>query len=264
MENILTKEVITTICIILLAFLFYIAIKQLITRVFLKKARRRSNKKALTLLTILTNVVKYIILAIALLMILATWGVDTKALIASLGVAGAVAGLAMQDMLKDFIGGADILTEDQFKVGDNIEIKGFRGNVIYLGMKITKIRAYTGEVKIIANRNINEVINYSVMPAVCVVDVGLSYDNKIEKTEAVLKTAIENTAKQITYLKRPITILGIEKLNNDSIVYRVEAEVEPMKNFEFNRIFLKEILKQAEANNLTLSYDKINVTNERL
>ena len=264
MENILTKEVITTICIILLAFLFYIAIKQLITRVFLKKARRRSNKKALTLLTILTNVVKYIILAIALLMILATWGVDTKALIASLGVAGAVAGLAMQDMLKDFIGGADILTEDQFKVGDNIEIKGFRGNVIYLGMKITKIRAYTGEVKIIANRNINEVINYSVMPAVCVVDVGLSYDNKIEKTEAVLKTAIENTAKQITYLKRPITILGIEKLNNDSIVYRVEAEVEPMKNFEFNRIFLKEILKQAEANNLTLSYDKINVTNEQL
>ncbi len=264
MENILTKEVITTICIILFAFLFYIAIKQLITRVFLKKARRRSNKKALTLLTILTNVIKYIILAIALLMILATWGVDTKALIASLGVAGAVAGLAMQDMLKDFIGGADILTEDQFKVGDNIEIKGFRGNVIYLGMKITKIRAYTGEVKIIANRNINEVINYSVMPAVCVVDVGLSYDNKIEKTEAVLKTAIENTAKQITYLKRPITILGIEKLNNDSIVYRVEAEVEPMKNFEFNRIFLKEILKQAEANNLTLSYDKINVTNERL
>ena len=264
MENILTKEVITTICIIIFAFLFYIAIKQIITKVFLKKARRRSNKKALTLLTILTNVVKYIILAIALLMILATWGVDTKALIASLGVAGAVAGLAMQDMLKDFIGGADILTEDQFKVGDNIEIKGFRGNVIYLGMKITKIRAYTGEVKIIANRNINEVINYSVMPAVCVVDVGLSYDNKIEKTEAVLKTAIENTAKQITYLKRPITILGIEKLNNDSIVYRIEAEVEPMKNFEFNRIFLKEILKQAEANNLTLSYDKINVTNEQL
>ena len=131
-------------------------------------------------------------------------------------------------------------------------------------MKITKIRAYTGEVKIIANRNINEVINYSVMPAVCVVDVGLSYDNKIEKTEEVLKTAVENTTKKVNYLKRPITILGIEKLKNDSIVYRVEAEVEPMKNFEFNRIFLKEILKQAEANNLTLSYDKIDVTNERL
>ena len=261
MEKILTKEVITTICIILFAFLFYMALKQLISKVFLKKARHHSNKKVITLLTILTNVAKYIIIAIALLMILAAWGVDTKALVASLGVAGAVAGLAMQDMLKDFIGGADILAEDQFKVGDNIEIKGFRGNVIYLGMKITKIRAYTGEVKIIANRNINEVINYSVMPAVCVIDIGLSYDNSIEQAETVLQTAINNATKKVNYLKRPITILGIEELTNDSVVYRVEAEVAPMKNFEFNRIFLKEILKEAEANNLTLSYNKIDVHN---
>ena len=220
MEKILTKEVITTICIILFAVLFYMAIKQLISRVFLKKARHHSNKKALTLLTILTNVVKYIILVIALLMILATWGVDTKALVASLGVAGAVAGLAMQDLIKDFNGGADILTEDQFKVGDNIQIGNFRGNVIYLGMKITKIRAYTGEVKIIANRNISEVINYSIMSAICVVDIGLSYDNKVDQAEKVLQTAIENASKKVNYLKKPVTILGIEELNNDSVVYR--------------------------------------------
>ena len=261
MEKILTKEVITTICIILAALLFYIAIKQLISRVFLKKAKYHSNKKALTLLTILTNVAKYIILAIALLMILATWGVDTKALVASLGVAGAVAGLAMQDMIKDFIGGADILTEDQFKVGDNIQVGNFRGNVISLGMKTTKIRAYTGEVKIIANRNISEVINYSVMSAICVVDVGLSYDNTVEQAEKVLQTAIDNASKKVNYLKKPVTILGIEELTNDSVVYRVEAEVGAMKNFEFNRILLKEILKEAEANNLTLSYNKVDVHN---
>ena len=261
MENIFTKEVITTICIVLIAFLFYMAIKQLISRVFLRKARHHSNKKALTLLTILTNVAKYIILAIALLMILSTWGVDTKALVASLGVAGAVAGLAMQDMIKDFIGGADILTEDQFKVGDNIEVNGFRGNVIYLGMKITKIRAYTGEVKIIANRNISEVINYSLMSSICVVDIGLSYDNKIDQAETVLQTAIDNASKRVNYLKKPVTILGIEELNNDSVVYRVEAEVSAMKNFEFNRILLKEVLKEAEKNNLTLSYNKVDVHN---
>lgn len=261
MEKIFTKEVITTICIILFAFLFYMAIKQLISRVFLKKARHHSNKKALTLLTILTNVVKYIVLIIALLMILAAWGVDTKALVASLGVAGAVAGLAMQDMIKDFLGGADILTEDQFKVGDNIQVGNFRGNVIYLGMKTTKIRAYTGEVKIIANRNITEVINYSIMPAVCVIDVELSYENTTEKSEEVLKTVIERVSKMVNYLKRPITILGIEELTTDSVVYRIEAEVSAMKNFEFNRIFLKEIKKEAEANHLTLSYRKVDIHN---
>ena len=209
-----------------------------------------------------TNIICFdmFILIITLLMVLATWGVDTKALVASLGVAGAVAGLAMQDMIKDFIGGADILTEDQFKVGDNIEINGFRGNVIYLGMKVTKIRAYTGEVRIIANRNINAVTNYSMMTAICVIDIGLSYDNKIEKAEEVLQRAIENAKKKVTYLKK-ITILGIEELKNDAIIFRIEAEVEPMKNFEFNRILLKEVLKEAEANNLTLSYNKVDVKN---
>ena len=162
MEKILTKEVITTICIIVCSLILYFIIKQVMSNFFIKKARHHSNKKALTILTILNNVIKYIVLIIALLTILATWGVDTKALIASLGVAGAVAGLAMQDMIKDFLGGADVLTEDQFKVGDNIQIGNFRGNVIYLGMKTTKIRAYTGEVKIIANRNVNDVINYSI------------------------------------------------------------------------------------------------------
>ena len=261
MESIFTKEVITTICIIVSAFILYFIIKQIMSNFFLKKARRRSNKKALTLLTILNNIIKYIILIIALLTVLATWGVDTKALLASLGVAGAVAGLAMQDMIKDFLGGADVLTEDQFKVGDNIQIGNFRGNVIYLGLKTTKIRAYTGEVKIINNRNMNDVINYSIMNAICVVDIGLSYDNKIEETEKVLQKAIDNASKKVNYLQKPIAILGIEELTNDSVVYRIEAEVPPMKNFEFNRILLKEVLKEAEAHNLTLSYNKVDVHN---
>ena len=256
MEKILTKEI-TTICIIVCSLILYFIIKQVMSNFFIKKARHHSNKKALTILTILNNVIKYIVLIIALLTILATWGVDTKALIASLGVAGAVAGLAMQDMIKDFLGGADVLTEDQFKVGDNIQIGNFRGNVIYLGMKTTKIRAYTGEVKIIANRNVNDVI----MNAICVVDIGLSYDNKIEETEKVLQRAIDNASKKVNYLQRPIAILGIEELNNDSVIYRIEAEVPPMKNFEFNRILLKEVLKEAEANNLTLSYNKVDVHN---
>ena len=261
MEKIFTKEVVTTIFIALGAIILYFGIKQVITNFFMKKARHHSNKRTLTFLTILNNVLKYIVLFIAILMILDAWGVDTKALIASLGVASAIAGLAMQDLLKDFLSGSDILTENQFKVGDNIKIGNFRGNVISFGMKTTKIRAYTGEVKIIANRNITEVINYSMMSAICVVDVELSYDNTIETSEKVLNTAIENASKQVTYLKKPVKILGIQELNNDSIVYRVEAEVAAMKNFEFNRILLKEILKEAEAHNLTLSYNTVEVHN---
>lgn len=261
MENILTKEVITTICIIIFSLILYFSIKQIISNFFIKKARHHSNKKALTILTIFNNVVKYVILVIAILTILATWGIDTKALVASLGVAGAVAGLALQDMIKDFLGGTDILTENQFKVGDNIEVNGFRGDVIYLGMKTTKIRAYTGEIKIIANRNINEVINYSLMSSTCAIDIKLAPENEIEKAETALKKIIDTVSKQVTYLKKPIKILGIDELNDKYFVLKIEAEVPAQKNFEFNRIFLKEVKKAAEAKELILYYDKVAVQN---
>lgn len=261
MEKLLTKEVVSTLFVIGAAICVYFIIKQLLLKWGLKKARQHRNKKAMTVLTLVTNIIKYLFIVVVALMILEIWGFDTKALVASLGVVGVVAGLAMQDLLKDFIGGATILADNQFKVGDNIQIGSFRGTVISLGMQTTKIRAYTGEVKIIANRNINEVINYSAMPSVCVVDVELSYEDNVETAEKVLKEVVEKVSKQVNYLKRPILILGIEKISKNTVVYRIEAEVTSLKDFEFNRIFLKEIKKEAEANNLTLSYNRVDVHN---
>ena len=143
MEQILTKEVISTICIAIFSFFVYIIIKKLVNRFLVAKAKDKDNRKALTILTLVTNILKYIILIVAFLMILDVWGVDTKALVASLGVVGVVGGLAMQDTIKDLISGTTILTESQFKVGDNIQIGSFRGTVTALGMRTTSICAHT-------------------------------------------------------------------------------------------------------------------------
>ena len=86
MEQILTKEVISTICIAIFSFFVYIIIKKLVNRFLVAKAKDKDNRKALTILTLVTNILKYIILIVAFLMILDVWGVDTKALVASLGV----------------------------------------------------------------------------------------------------------------------------------------------------------------------------------
>lgn len=261
MEKLLTKEVISTFFVILVTFCIYFVIKKIFATFGLKRAKESGNRKAMTFLTLTTNIFKYLLFIVAILMILDIWGVDTKALVTSLGVVAAVAGLAMQDFLKDIISGTSILTEDQFKVGDNVKIGDFRGNVISLGMQTTKIRAATGEVKIISNRNITEVINYSTFSSICLIDIGLSYDDSVDKVEAVLKETCENVSKKITYLKKPIKILGIEKLDSSTVIYRIEAEVAPVKDFEFNRIFLKEIKKQAENNNINISYNRLDIHN---
>ena len=76
---------------------------------------------------LVTNIVKYFIIVIVFLIILEIFGVDTKALIASLGVLGLVAGLAVQDTLKDFIAGITIIVEDQYEIGDWVKINNFKG-----------------------------------------------------------------------------------------------------------------------------------------
>lgn len=261
MENLLTREVVSTFFVIIVTIVIYLIIKQVLGKAGFKRAKAHGNRKVMTTLTLVTNILKYLLIIVSILMVLDIWGVDTKALVTSLGVVGAVAGLAMQDMLKDFINGASILTENQFKVGDNVKIGDFRGNVISLGMTTTKLRAHTGEIKIISNRNITEVINYSIASSICVIDLGLSYEDNLEKIDIALKNVCERVNKQATYLKKPVKVLGIESLDSNYVVYRIEAEVNAVKDTDFNRLFLREVKKEAEANNLTLSYERVDVHN---
>lgn len=256
------KQLIETVIIVFALMAIYIAFKNLATNILLKKARRKSDKKALTTITVTTNVLKYLLYIIGILLVLDIWGVNTKALLTSLGVVGVIVGLALQDLLKDIIAGVAILTEDQFQVGDNIKIGEFRGDVISLGLKTTKIRAYSGEVRIIANRNITEVTNYSLKASKSVVDIPTSYENDIDK----VKETIEKVCKKLEekeYVTGDIQILGVEDLADSSVNIRVVATTKPTYNYEFRRALLEEIIREFKKQNLTIPYPQLEVHNEK-
>ena len=256
------KQLIETVIIVFALMAIYIAFRNLATNILLKKARRKSDKKALTTITVTTNVLKYLLYIIGILLVLDIWGVNTKALLTSLGVVGVIVGLALQDLLKDIIAGIAILTEDQFQVGDNIKIGEFRGDVISLGLKTTKIRAYSGEVRIIANRNITEVTNYSLKASKSVVDIPTSYENDIDK----VKETIEKVCKKLEeneYVTGDIQILGVEDLADSSVNIRVVATTKPTYNYEFRRALLEEIIREFKKQNLTIPYPQLEVHNEK-
>ena len=262
MNIILTKELIKIFFTIFFSILFYLMLKQIISTTLFKKAKRNSNKKALTMITVTTNITKYIIVLIDILMILDIFGIDTKALLTSLGIVGIVVGLALQDLLKDIIGGTSILTEDQFRVGDNIKVGDFRGDVIYLGLKTTKIRSYTGEVKIIANRNITEVINYSMKSSKCIIDIETSYEEDIEKVKKALNNICEKLTNEVNYIEGKIELLGVEELKDSSVCFRIAADTKPTYNIPFKRLFLEEVLREFKRQNLEIPYPKMEVHHE--
>ena len=261
LDKILIKEIVGPILIILISIVVYLILKNVVNNIFKIKNRYVDKRKSKTINSLINNLIKYFIILVDIVMILDIFGIDTKTLIASLGIVGVVAGLAIQDTLKDFVAGISIILENQYRVGDTITIKGFRGEVIDLGIKSTKIKSYTGEVMIIANHLIEEVINHSLEKSVAIVDIPVSYDTDVDKLEKVLNKLFINLNKSIDGLKGDISILGLEDYNDSSISYRVIADTFPMKHFQVERELKKAIKKELEKNNIEIPFTQVVIHN---
>ena len=135
MEKFLKQEIIIPSSTILFSIIIYLILKRVIYRIF--SIKRIDERRKNTIISVFTNIIKYIVIAFCGLIILDALGVETKAIITSLGVAGLVIGLSFQDILKDFIAGLFIILENQYAVGDHITIGNFR-KVISFGLKQLK------------------------------------------------------------------------------------------------------------------------------
>lgn len=261
-DAILVKEVINPILIIGISIVIYMFISRLIKHFYKKPAKRMDNKKRQTLLTVAKSVIKYIILGIDVILILNVYGIDTQAILASIGVVGAVLGLAMQDLLKDIIAGLSILFEDQFRVGDWIQVGDFMGEVTSLGLKTTRIKAYGGETKIISNRMLTEVTNYNMHSSMAIVDVSVAYESDLEKVEKVLKEMCIEQQNKIPLLKGKIELLGVQELGESGIVYRIVAPCKAMQHFGVQRLIRRAIKESFDKNNIIIPYFQVVLHNE--
>lgn len=256
MDVILSKKVLGVVLIILGFSLIYFIFKKII-----KKVLSSADNRKKTLISLITNVIKYFFFIVAILMILNIYGVDTTALITSLGVVGLVAGLALQDILKDFLAGIAIITENQYQIGDIVTINGFKGEILSLGMKTTKLKDYNGDVKFISNGTITEVINHSISSSRAIINLSINYSEDINKVEKVLNNLFEKLNKEIKELKSDIQILGIEDLGESSVVIKIIADTKPMKHYDVERILRKKIKEELDKNNIEIPYNQLVVHN---
>ena len=254
------ERIISSAIIVVISIIICVIVKRIINGLFTKRIKKAKYKKSITIIKIVNNIVRTVILTLAILTIISVWGVDTKALIASLGIVGLVAGLAVQDTLKDVIAGAAIIFDDEFDVGDNIQIGTFRGNVIDVGLQTTTIRAYTGEIKIIANRNINEVINYSRYSSIAVIDFSVAYDSDPDKIKKLLDN-ICTKMNEFAYLVSDVQLLGIQELKEDAVVYRIYADCKPGMDFACKRDAWQVILTECKKLGVEIPFKQVVIHN---
>ena len=161
------------------------------------------------------------------MMILDVYGVDTKGIIASLGIAGVVLGLALQDTVQDLMSGIYIILDNYYVIGDYIRINNFLGEVIEVTLKSTKIKGANGEVYIFANRNVNAVVNLSQQRAGLIIKVPTAYEEQTSKVESTLKDKEKILTKKV--LKKEV---------NDSTMV-VEVFVVVLENIAQTQEFIK-------------------------
>lgn len=262
LNKILIKEIVYPILIILVSFVIYIILRSVVNNIFRIKNKRIDKRMSDTINSLVNNLIKYFIIVLDFVMILEVFGFDTMTLVASLGAFGVVAGLAVQDTIKDFISGICIILEGQYRVGDVITVKGFKGEVLELGIKSTKIRANTGEIMIIANHLIEEVINHSLEKSVVLLDVPVSYDTDIDKLEKVLNNLFDNLSNNISGLKSEIRLLGLDSYGDSSLVFKVCCDTEPMENYRIAREIRKAIKLEFDKKKISIPYPQVVIRNE--
>ncbi len=259
------KEVYGPIIIIISTVIIEKIIKLIIKKVFNpnRKHSKLDARKVLTIQSLLCNVVKYLLWIAAVFSILGVFGINTAAIVTGLGVVSLVIGLAFQDMLKDILAGVSILFENWFAVGDFVKIEDFSGTVTSVGLKSTKIQAYTGEIKIISNRNISAVINYSLDKTLAVADISVSYESDLDEVEKILKLACTRLKEECDLLVEEPEVLGVQSLDDSAVVFRVIGKCKPAKHFIVERYMKKELKKTLDKNKVKIPYPQIEVHNEK-
>jgi len=216
-----------------------------------------NDRRMNTLSEILKKVVKYILVFIGIVVSLDLFNINTTSIIATAGIGGLAIGFGAQSLVKDIITGFFILLEDQYAVGDYVKIGGLEGIVEELGVRVTKLRDFTGELHIIPNSNVQIVTNRTRGAMRALVKISIAYEEDIERAIKVLEKVSEDLAKSNDNIIEGPTVLGVTEFGGSDVVLTVVAKTKPMEQWAVERALRKSIKEAFNREDIEIPYSKI-------
>ena len=174
---------------------------------------------------------------------LAMIGVNVSTIVASVGIVALIVGFSAESLISDVVTGAFMLFENQYNVGDIVEVDGFRGTVTNIGIRTTSISDAGDNVKIINNSAMRNILNRSDRPSRSVCDIGIPYGTDIEKLEEQIPGLMQSIyEKRSETMKKPPEYLGIQTLADSAVILRFAVEVSEKDIYSCARIMNRELL----------------------
>ncbi|WP_052747317.1 mechanosensitive ion channel family protein [Salinicoccus sediminis] len=262
-------KVLTAIVLIIVALILVKIANRIIDNFFSYKSKsktkiRGSEKRNKTLINVLQNAATVIIWFVIIMMVLETFNLPVRTLLAGAGVVGLAVGFGAQSLVKDMITGFFIILENQFDKGDFVRINTSgtpigEGEVIAFSLRSTKIQGWEGELIVVPNGSISEVINFSRYNAISMLDINLSLDEDLDEVEGILSSYFEERWRDEETLVSMPEVLGLQGIENGEAIMRVMLETEPMEHFGATRRMRKRIKNHLATKGIYISVPKMDI-----
>lgn len=190
----------------------------------------RREQRAESVGQLLSSVITFAIWTVAIIAILTTMGVDLGPILASAGLIGVVLGFGAQTLVKDYISGIFLILEDQYGIGDVVDLGPAVGTIEEVSLRVTRLRDMSGVVWYVRNGEILRVANRSQGWTLSIVDVPVAYDEDIDRVRELIERLAEDMDDDPSYddilLGKP-QFAGVESVSGDAVFVRITAKSAP-------------------------------------
>lgn len=208
------------------------------------RANKRLQLRVNTISQVSKSVIAILLIIVSILFSLAAIGVDTTPFLAGAGIIGLALSFSSQSFIKDALNGFLIIFEDQYAVGDVINLNDVGGMVEHINLRITQIRDAEGRLITIPNSEVKIVANLSSQWSRADLNIPLSYDTDLDRALKVITqvaTLMSEDKQWKEHILEPPEILGVENFSDRGIIVRVWIITEPLKQWDVSREFRRRL-----------------------
>ncbi len=201
-------------------------------------AAARRTQRARTIGSVLRSTASVVVGSITVVLVLDQLGVNIAPLIASAGIVGVAVGFGAQALVKDFLSGLFMLLEDQYGVGDVIDVGPASGTVEAVALRVTKIRDGDGTLWYVPNGSMLRVGNKTQGFGTATVELDVDYFADLDEVRGVLEQAAAEVAAEPVvgaFVQGSATITGAERLSAEAVTVKLSVRTEPGKHWEVGR-----------------------------
>ena len=230
--------------------------------VLIFSAVKPKKHRAATVLTVTASMTRYVAALVILCWGLSILGVNIATIVASVGILTLIVGFGAESLIADVITGLFMIFENQYNVGDIIEIDGFRGTVVNIGIRTTSIADAGNNIRIINNSEMKNLTNKSDQASAAICDFSIPYETDLEALETKIPEILnEMYAKHNDIMNSVPVYLGVQELGASSVVLRFKSDVQEGQIFNAIRIMNHDLFISFRKTGIECPFTQITIHN---